>query len=155
MKLNRYGKIVESEFLKTQRCRLNVKVDEYVVMPNHFHGIITIIETVDVGATRRVAPTKTTTIRPNTIGSIIGQIKSASTKKIRIGGMKSFRWQRNYWEHVIRNEEKLYKIRQYIQNNPLKWHLDRENPEREGTNKLEEEIFKFKRARGPRPYIRS
>lgn len=141
MKVNRYGKIVAGEWLKTQHYRSNVVVDEYVVMPNHVHGIIMIVDKGDVGATRRIAPTKTTTIRPNTIGSIIGQIKSITTKEIRNGGMKSFCWQRNYWEHVIRNEDKLLKIRQYIQNNPLKWHLDRENSERIGSDKLEDEIF--------------
>ena len=144
MKLNTFGKIVSSEWLKTRFYRLNVVLDEYVVMPNHAHGIIMIVETGDVGATRRVAPTKITTIRPNTIGSIIGQIKSITTKKIRNGGMKSFLWQRNYWEHVIRDEDKLFKIRQYIQNNPIKWHLDRENPEKVGKDLLEEEIFNLK-----------
>lgn len=53
-------------------------------------------------------------------------------------------WQRNYYEHVIRNEDKLNKIRQYIQFNPLKWHLDRENPERVGIDMLEDEIFDSK-----------
>ena len=53
-------------------------------------------------------------------------------------------WQRNYYEHVIRNEDKLNKIRQYIQFNPLKWHLDRENPERTGTDRLEDEILASK-----------
>ena len=50
-------------------------------------------------------------------------------------------WQRNYYEHIIRNEKKLNKIRGYILNNPLKWQLDRENPERIGNDKLEDEIF--------------
>jgi hypothetical protein len=51
-------------------------------------------------------------------------------------------WQRNYYERIIRNEKELCKIREYIQNNPLKWSLDRENPERIGFNSLEDEIFR-------------
>ena len=145
MRLNIYGKTVMECWNDIPEHFDNIMLDEYVVMPNHAHGIIMIVEKGDVGATRRVAPTKITTIRPNTIGSIIGQIKSITTKKIRNGGMKSFRWQRNYWEHVIRNEVKLFKIRQYIQNNPLKWHLDRENPERVGVDILEVEIFSSRR----------
>ncbi|ODS32916.1 MAG: hypothetical protein SCARUB_01968 [Candidatus Scalindua rubra] len=53
-------------------------------------------------------------------------------------------WQRNYYEHVIRNEQELNKIREYIINNPLKWLLDRENPDRQGSDQLEDEIFKIK-----------
>jgi len=50
-------------------------------------------------------------------------------------------WQRNYYEHIIRNENKLNKIREYIHNNPIRWHLDRENQERIGNDQLEDEIF--------------
>ncbi len=78
---------------------------------------------------------------PRSIGSIVRTYKSSVTHWCRQNGNECFRWQRNYWEHVIRNENKLLKIRQYIQNNPLKWHLDRENPERIGVDKLEVEIF--------------
>jgi len=59
-------------------------------------------------------------------------------KKIDVAGKL---WQRNYYEHVIRNEDELNKIREYIQNNPLKWDLDKENPGRTGVDLLEEEIF--------------
>ncbi|MCJ7497673.1 MAG: transposase, partial [candidate division Zixibacteria bacterium] len=94
---------------------------------------------------RRVAPTvKPSTLKSDSLGSIVGQIKSIVTKKIRIKGLKYFCWQRNYYEHIIRNEDKLNKIRQYILNNPLSWHLDRENPDRIGTDRLEEEIFRSK-----------
>ncbi len=146
MRLNKYGKIVKDEWLRTREIRSNVMLDEYIVMPNHFHGIILIIDDVFVGATRRVAPTvKSTTLKSNTLGSIIGQIKSIVTKNIHKMGLKHFHWQRNYYEHVIRNEDKLNKIRQYIQNKPLSWHLDRENPERVGINRLEDEIFNLKK----------
>ncbi|MCJ7496538.1 MAG: transposase, partial [candidate division Zixibacteria bacterium] len=56
MRLSRYGSVVRDEWLKTREIRSNVVLDEYIVMPNHFHGIILIIDDVFVGATRRVAP---------------------------------------------------------------------------------------------------
>jgi putative transposase len=51
-------------------------------------------------------------------------------------------WQRNYYDHIIRNEDALNKIREYIQNNPLRWHFDRENPERIAIDRLEKEMFR-------------
>ena len=85
---------------------------------------------------------------PLTIGEIIGTFKSLCIldwliyiKEKRIDAIGKF-WQRNYYEHIIRNEDELNKIREYIRNNPLKWHLDRENPERIDNDALEEEIFK-------------
>jgi putative transposase len=91
MILNKYGKIMKDEWLRTKEIRSNVMLDEYIVMPNHFHGIILIIDDVFVGATRRVAPTvKSTTLKSNTLGSIIGQIKSIVTKNIHRMGLKHF-----------------------------------------------------------------
>ena len=63
---------------------------------------------------------------------------------VKHNGLPSFHskfWQRNYYEHIIRNEDESNKIREYIQNNPLKWHLDRENPERIDKDVLEDEIL--------------
>ena len=148
MRLNEYGRIVEHEWLKTSDIRDNVELDYYVVMPNHFHGILMIAD--DVGATRwvaqnktsngnairpiqeraihRIAPTKT--LQSNTLGAIIGQFKSVVTK--RINEIRDNPgcpvWQRNYYEHVIRNDDELNVVRQYILDNPLKWEMDEENP---------------------------
>ena len=119
--LTNYGKIVEEEWLKTKSIRPYVDLDYYVIMPNHFHGIISINKFVR--ATRRVAPTQT--LPPNSLGSIIGQFKSNATKKIRKLGYKNFKWQRNYYEHIIRNDDDLNRIREYIKNNPLKWMMDK------------------------------
>jgi len=91
----------------------------------------------DVGATRRVAqnkedraiqriaPTKETLI-PNSLGSIIGQFKSKVTKRLREfpGNSELKIWQRNYYEHIIRNELDFQNIRQYINLNPVKWEID-------------------------------
>jgi putative transposase len=130
MILNKIGKCVESEWLKTTQIRPNVGLDDYVIMPNHLHGIIIIefnLGTIPEWATGSVAPTKPT-IKPNSLGSIIGQFKSVVTKQIRKMGYHDFKWQRNYYEHVIRNERNLYNIRRYIRNNPLKWEIDKKNP---------------------------
>ena len=129
MQVSKYGRIVETEWRKTASIRNNVKLDIFVVMPNHFHGIILISENVFVGATRRVAPTPHGP-KPNSVGAIVGQLKSIVTKKIRKMGLSDFRWQRNYYEHIIRNENELNCVREYIVNNPLQWQFDRENPER-------------------------
>jgi REP element-mobilizing transposase RayT len=127
MILNKFGKIVEEEWVMTKEIRKNVDLDYYVVMPNHFHGII--INGANnydvVGAIRRIAPTKESTTLPSgSLGAIIGQFKSKVTKRIRFEGIPEFKWQRNYYEHIIRNDYDLYNIRTYIQNNPLKWELD-------------------------------
>ncbi len=121
MILNKFGQIVEEEWLKTKQLRGNIDLDYYVIMPNHFHGIIIIESTA--GATHRVARTKAE-LKANSLGSIIGQFKSVVTKRIRASGLENFQWQRNYYEHIIRNEKDLFNISKYIELNPLKWEFD-------------------------------
>jgi putative transposase len=132
--LNDFGKIVQSEWLQTARIRPYVVLDEYVVMPNHFHGILIIQNDgiPDVGATRRVAPTqrRRSGPAPASLGSTISQFKSIVTK--RINQLRNVPnapiWQRNYHEHVIRQESRsIHAIRQYIRNNPAQWEFDPEN----------------------------
>ncbi len=126
--------------------------DAFVVMPNHIHGIIAINQPVGAplvgaqsqsvgvqtpadalpsagdGATTRVAPT---------LGDVIGAYKSLTTVRyvrgVNMMAWPPFQgrlWQRNYYERVIRNEDELGRVREYIVNNPLKWELDSENPAR-------------------------
>lgn len=115
-----------------------VVIDAYVVMPNHFHGII-VIDTTTVGAVREpsnVPPVRQppnvppTPIHPKPLGRLIGAFKTVSTKRINelhaTPGMVF--WQRNYYEHIIRHEDALNHIRRYIIHNPIKWTIDRENP---------------------------
>ena len=123
--LSRYGKIVEGEWVKTKELRKNVDLDYYMIMPNHIHGII-IIESRDKA---RLVPTderKYGKPVPNSLSSIIGSFKSAATKKIneirKEQGEKV--WQSRFYDHIIRNDNDLHRIRTYIQNNPLKWELD-------------------------------
>ncbi|WNC30172.1 transposase [Thermosynechococcus sp. PKX82] len=95
---------------------------------------------------RRVAPTEYPPRGPApcSIGAIIGQFKSITTK--RINALRDMPgapvWQRNYYEHIIRNDESLNRIRQYIAENPLRWYLDRENPHRIANDDLWDQLFK-------------
>ena len=134
MRLNEFGEIVRDEWLKTETIRPRVQLDEYVIMPNHVHGII-IINDDNRRGTLQHAPTimqRTPTIEQfgkptsDSIPTIIRLLKSATTKRIN-----EYRntpavpvWQRNYNEHIIRNETELQQIRQYIANNPINWEND-------------------------------
>jgi len=142
MRSNRCGDIVSEEWSKTALIREEIVIDEFVVMPNHFHGILMILKdkdvSVNVGATWQVAPTDTrlaTTTRPNgpkagSLGAIIGQFKRITT--IRINELQGTTgekiWQRDFYDHIIRNETELNSKRVYVLNNPIKWAEDSENP---------------------------
>lgn len=126
MRLNGAGTIVADEWLKTTMIRDEIELDEWVVMPNHFHGIVWINH-----HRRGDWPVAPTGPQPRSLGSLMAGFKSAVTKRInenrQTPGEKI--WQRNYYEHIIRNESELNRIREYIVNNPLQWELDRENPD--------------------------
>src|SRR3990167_873930 len=129
MQLRKFGQIVYDEWLQTAQLRSNVVLDVFIVMPNHFHTIL-IINNDDDG--RGLLPYAPATFRSpsQTVGAIVRGFKSTATKKINemrnTPGLEV--WQRNYYEHIIRNENQRNLIRQYIVNNPLKWGFDRENP---------------------------
>jgi len=98
-----------------------INLDSFIVMPNHVHGIVWLMHEA-VGAGLRPAPTP--------LSEIVRAFKSFSGRRINeLRKTPSLPvWQRNYYEHVIHDEEDLNKIREYITNNPLKWALDEENP---------------------------
>jgi REP element-mobilizing transposase RayT len=124
--LNSCGELVHREWLKTAAVRNNVAIDEFIVMPNHLHGILVIH---DARATQRVAPTSGPPF--GSIGAIIGQFKSVVSK--RLNHLRSNPggpiWQRNYYERVIRGDKELTALRQYILNNPSQWNTDKNNPQ--------------------------
>ena len=129
MMLNEFGVIVDDEWKRTALVRLNVELGKYVIMPNHIHGILVFVND-DVGATGPVAPTKT--LQSGSLGSVMAQFKSIVTKRINklqnVFGCPV--WQRNYYEHVIRNEREMDRITRYIESNPAQWMDDDENPNR-------------------------
>ena len=97
-----------------------VALDEFVIMPNHVHGIIVVADATGGGAASS-APT---------LGGVVRAFKSISgIQANRVLGRSSRPfWQRNYYEHIIRDEEELSAVRQYIRDNPLSWPDDPENP---------------------------
>ncbi|HEX3500395.1 MAG TPA: transposase [Stellaceae bacterium] len=112
MSLSATGEIARDLWQSLPERHEALSLDEFVVMPNHIHGIIELTE------------------HCQKVPSVVGAYKSLSTKAINVanatpGGQF---WQRSYHEHVIRDERARDRIREYIRNNPLKWHLDRENP---------------------------
>jgi putative transposase len=136
MQLSPFGIIARDEWLKTSELRKNIQMDEFVVMPNHMHGIIVIDDGIGTGTLQR-APTKAPTVErfgkptSNTIPTIIRGFKAAVTKQINTIQINAGKyslperiWQKNYYEHVIRNEVSLNKIREYIRSNPLNWQED-------------------------------
>ncbi len=140
MILNDLGRIVQEEWIKTEQLRPNVSCGKFVVMPNHFHGILIINESrrgvlqyartsTQYAPTRQYAPTEFKS-PSQTIGAIVRGFKSTVTKQInqirQTPGQKC--WQRNYYEHIIRNDDDYQRINEYIENNPLKWALDVLNP---------------------------
>jgi REP element-mobilizing transposase RayT len=154
MKLNDAGRIIQAEWEKLPQRFFNIVLDTFVVMPNHFHGIIFIQNWASIkdAHTEKNAHTKrdahaeedtyaesksSSTGTPcgcpkNTIGNIIGAFKSLTTNQY-IHGVKSGKfppfakriWHRNYYENIIRNEKSLNTIREYMQHNPQKWDDDR------------------------------
>ncbi len=134
MRLNARGRIVEQCWLEIPRHFPHVALDVFVVMPNHVHSIIILndVGTRPVGARHAVPLQRERFGKPVTgsIPTIIRSFKSAATKQINIVRRLPDApvWQRNYYEHVIRNDEPLNHIREYIITNPLRWALDPENP---------------------------
>jgi len=123
MILNYLGKIVEEEWLRTKEIRSNVDLDYYVIMPNHFHGI-PIIEGSEIATSVETHRDASLRIVQNNLSDIIRGFKGAVTKKVHKMGFEQFQWQSRFYDHIIRNEDDLRRIRNYIQNNPMKWELD-------------------------------
>jgi len=127
MRLNALSEVVAEEWQRTADVRREVELDVFVVMPNHAHGIVVFNP---VGA-HGCAPLPQPFRPPRSLGSFVAGFKAAVTKRINgIRGTPELPvWQRNYHEHVIRNEEDRDRIRQYIAGNPTCWDQDRENPD--------------------------
>ena len=138
MELNMAGIMVKNEWINITNRFPNVHLHQFVVMPNHFHAILEIL----VGATLVVAPDNlvapdnkgaTTRVAPTrTVGDIVGAFQSIVTVEyihgVKNHGWVSFDgklWQRNYYEHIIRNEKSYQRISDYIVNNPSNWDEDK------------------------------
>ena len=126
MRLSPAGAIVEAFWKDLPSRYPNVELDAFVVMPNHVHGSIMIF----VGAIHELPLCQQTGRRRMLLPKIIGYIKMNTARRInRLRNAPGTPvWQRNYYDHVIRNEESLNSIRQYIAENPQRWVYDKENP---------------------------
>ena len=142
MRLNDAGEMVHKAWERLS-CRFpGIEIDTFVVMPNHIHGIIVVNQPVEARTRGTLAayvepshqPRATTRVAP-TLGDVVGAYKSITTVEY-IRGVKANAWtpfpgrlwQRNYYDHIVRNNESLTGIRQYILDNPAKWAYDLENP---------------------------
>jgi REP element-mobilizing transposase RayT len=134
VRLTPIGQIAEQEWTRNDTIRPNVSLDEFIIMPNHLHGIIFLSEDVETFCKTslprpdRDAQAKTMSDispRSGSLGVIIRSFKGAVTRWARTNGYPHFAWQRGYYDHIIRNPRDLDRIRRYIQSNPAKWALDK------------------------------
>ncbi len=137
MILNNAGKMIEKLYYELENKYRNVKCREKIVMPNHFHCIIEIVESpAIVRADLRVCPNTGEHIG-SPLQAMVQWFKTMTTNEY-IRGVKNNRWQRfnkklwqrNYWEHIIRDENEYMRISEYIINNPAKWEYDKLNDDR-------------------------
>jgi REP element-mobilizing transposase RayT len=146
MYLNQIGKIVAEEWLNTPKIRPNFELDKWIIMPNHLHGIVIINENLNLLGDRNISHKKildegnmkisgarNAPLRqePNSISSFVAGFKSGVTKRINL--LRNNRdipiWQRNYYDSIIRDEQSLITIQEYILNNPCQWEKDLDNQE--------------------------
>ena len=145
MKLSGIGLLAQACWQRLPHHCPNVTLDEFIVMPNHIHGILFL----DNGSFRDLAPAQGVlegskepqlnamsqqTPKSGSLGAIIRSFKSVTSR--RIGQFRDPPdcpvWQRNFYEHIIRNEAALHQIRHYIQTNPQFWQDDRLHPQNPG-----------------------
>ena len=126
------GMMVESAWQDVPNHYQHVRIDQSIVMPNHIHGIVR-IELSDRGPARDPgrSPTHRNGTAPESLAAIVGSFKARVTRQSRRAMMLSAEarlWQRGFYDHAIRSDRALERIREYIVNNPAQWHLDAENP---------------------------
>ena len=130
IELSEIGKIAKQCWLEIPKHFPDTNLDEHIIMPNHLHGIIEIMDAIAIVGDRHACPLQSQSVKRQyqKLPIIIGSFKSAVTKQINQNQNNvSFAWQKSYYDHIIRNEKSLQKIREYIVNNPAKWKEDIEN----------------------------
>ncbi len=124
------GNIVHDEWKKTFILRPDLIPDEFVIMPNHFHALFFINKSDTTGMARHAPTGQFGNPASDSLSSIVGSFKASVTRQVNLLRARSGEtiWQRGFYEHVVRKEESLVKIREYIINNPFNWATDPENP---------------------------
>ncbi|PJG85824.1 transposase [Conservatibacter flavescens] len=116
--LNEYGLLAQQEWVNTANKRINVELGEFIFMPNHMHGIVIITDDTSRGVCNTPLQSPS-----NTLGAIIRGYKASVTSQLQ-ENLGLVVWQRNYYEHIIRNEKSYDAIASYIENNPYTWEKD-------------------------------
>lgn len=129
MALNELGKIASIYWADIPKYYPNITLDEWVIMPDHIHGIIVILSGSTVGTEQCSVRIKNITDIVS-LSQVIKSFKDVAIKQIR-SDLENFcfLWQRSFYDHIIRSDVVLSRIREYIQNNPLNWENDRNNTE--------------------------
>lgn len=136
--LNKKGIIAKECLIEIVNHFTNIEIDEYIIMPNHFHAIIILQDYVglrlpqpinnvkpEINSEREMNDQSKTKTKHFTLSQVIAYFKYQSTKRINTGAtIKEKVWQRSFYDRIIRNEKELYNIRNYIRQNPLKKHLE-------------------------------
>ena len=134
MHLNTAGRVVERTWDGLPNRFPTLALDAFVVMPNHIHGIVCL-----VGAGLALPSRDSDVLAPPSLSHVVGAFKSlgaiAANRALSRPGRPL--WQRNYFEHIIRNDNALRRIREYIATNPARWAFDGENPDRSGDDEFD------------------
>lgn len=142
MQLNRHGQIAQQVWESLPTRFPGTDLDYFVIMPNHFHGIIVRLDEINTiyntknAEEKQVSSSMKSTLqmyatapqRWQRLGEIVRTFKAATTRFIHKEGFEEFAWQRNYYESILRNDEQLNAIRNYIASNPQQWDKDTLNP---------------------------
>jgi REP element-mobilizing transposase RayT len=145
IEINQLGQIVQKVWLSLPQFYGGIELDEFIIMPNHVHDIVMIsseIRTIHASSVQRKA-LSIVDRRRMLLCKIIGRFKMVSAKNINLFRKTSGLavWQRSYYEHIVRDEVSLNRIRRYIADNPSQWEFDEENPaartsERRGDSRI-------------------
>lgn len=119
MLLNKYGKFIKNRWLWLKENFRYVVLDEFIIMPNHLHGLI-FMKKDNMDSQKNEGRTKT-------LSGIIGAFKTTSSKILHENGLPEFRWQKSFYDHIVRDVRYIKNIRNYIRNNPASWNTDIEN----------------------------
>ena len=127
--LSPLGEIACEEWRHIARRRSNVELDRFVIMPNHLHGLFVIADELEGKHSHGEEihyPEQPRGYRPDSLGAIVSHYKAAVSRRAWSGLMARNQriWQRNYYDHIVRNEESLNEIRKYIMENPARWAED-------------------------------
>ena len=133
MRLNQLGLATKDCWLEIPAHFPHVALDEYVIMPNHVHGILWIVteaEDYNLASGNLSVRSRPAFHSPSrSLGSVLRGFKIGVTRWARAHSSIHQVWQRSYYEHIIRNDASLNRIRRYILDNPANWEHDPENPD--------------------------